>query len=346
MNNLLGNIRPSSKELFFQTFLHLAVFIFYGFDQDQPKIEDHDFAYFLNYAFAAFLINYLLLPRFYYQKKYFQFFIGTILVLGLVIVIEEDVIEKIYFPDTKGSRFNNIFYTLLDVLPVIAIMSGFKFAWDALVKQEEVEELKATIEESELQFLKSQINPHFLFNNLNNLYSYAIEQSPKTPQIILELSSVLRYMLYECKEEYVPLKKELKQLENFTRLSELQIEERGEVKFQSSGMRPGFQIAPLILIVFIENAFKHSQSSQADNIFIDIDIQLSAEELLTFRCTNNYYEVTNVDNLTKGIGLKNVKKRLELLYPGKYKLDITEENNLYEVNLSLQLSLRHELHHH
>ncbi|MCI4668589.1 MAG: histidine kinase [Bacteroidia bacterium] len=334
--------RSISSELFFQLILHLGVFIFYSFDKTQPKIQDHHFAYFLNYSSAAFLINYLLLPKLFYRKKYIQFFLATAIVIGLVIVIEEDVLEQIYFADTKGKTFNNAFFTLLDVLPVIATLSGFKFAWDALWKQNEVEELKATIEESELQFLKSQINPHFLFNNLNNLYSYAIEQSPKTPQIILELSSVLRYMLYECKEAYVPLSKEIEQLENFTRLSELQVEERGKVTFYSPNpdSLSQFQIAPLILIVFIENAFKHSQASQSDNIRIDIKIEVSEDGELSFICKNNYYPISNLDNLSKGIGLANVKKRLDLIYPGKHNLEIKEKDNEYEVLLQIQLSQR------
>ena len=146
------------------------------------------------------------------------------------------------------------------------MLSGFKFGWDALGKQQEVDELKIAVKESELQFLKTQINPHFLFNNLNNLYSYAIEQSPETPEIILELSGLLRYMLYECKEDFVPLTKEVDQLENFISLSEMQVEERGSVKFSTQNILANFKIAPLILIVFIENAFKHSTASQVDNL--------------------------------------------------------------------------------
>ncbi|MEO0331173.1 MAG: histidine kinase, partial [Bacteroidota bacterium] len=203
------------------------------------------------------------------------------------------------------------------------------------------------IQESELQFLKSQINPHFLFNNLNNLYSYAIDYSPQTPEIILKLSSVLRYMLYECKEKLVPLVKEVKQLENFTQLSQLQIEERGVVNFTAQTNQSDYQIAPLILIVFIENAFKHSQSGQSENIRIDISIQLSEEGALEFWCRNNFSVDTNTENLASGIGLANVKKRLQLLYPNAHQLRIKETENQYEVSLSMQLTkqVRHEVYH-
>ncbi len=265
---------PTYREVLFQLVLHGVVFIFYSYDRRNPRIESYQVVFFLTYTAAAFVINYYLLPRFLYRKKPLQFIVYVIAVIAVVIFLEEVVIEQIYFPDTRGQRFLGVFFSLWGVLPVITVLSGFKFAWDALVKQGEVDVLKATIQESELQFLKSQINPHFLFNNLNNLYSYAIAQSPKTPTIILELSSVLRYMLYECKEEYVPLAKELEQLKNFTQLSELQIEERGTVAFTTPLNQDNFKIAPLILIVFIENAFKHSQAGQSDNILIEMDLSM------------------------------------------------------------------------
>lgn len=298
----------------------------------------HQVAFFFNYALATFVIGYVLLPHFFYQKKYVHFFLGVLLTITIVILIEEFVIEKIYFPDTRGKNFPGIFYCLLDVLPVITILSGFKFALDALGKQREVDLLKDTVKDSELQFLKSQINPHFLFNNLNNLYAYAIEKSPKTPEIILELSGLLRYMLYECKEAFVPLVKEVKQLENFINLHEMQIEERGNVRFSSEHIKTGYQIAPLILIVFIENAFKHSTASQADQISIEVDLQLLADNQLHFYCKNSYQPQSNTHSLSKGIGLENVQKRLDLIYPDTHQLEIQSDGNFYEVRLSIDLN--------
>jgi len=333
-------ISNSSKELVFQLILHLLVFTFYSFDKNKPQIELYQLIFFLNYAVAVFFINYFLLPQYYYRKKYLHFLTFAVLTIAVVIIIEELVLEKIFFPTTRGKSFPGVFFTLVQILPVITILSGFKFAWDALGKQRELDELKAVIEESELQFLTSQINPHFLFNNLNNLYAYAIENSPKTPEIILELSSVLRYMLYECREKYVPLVKEIEHLENFTQLNQLQIEERGEVNLQVGEMPPGYQLAPLILIVFIENAFKHSQASQSEDIWIDIDIQLSEKGRLDFRCKNNFQPTSNTQNLSHGIGLENVKKRLELLYPNVHQLDIRETENQFEVHLSMQLTAK------
>lgn len=327
-----------TKEVFFQVVLHIVLFLFYSFDQNEPYIQEFKVFAFLNYAAGAFIINYVLLPRLFYRKEYYKFFFTVALVVAAIIIVEEFVLEKIYFPDTKGARFPGVIFSLLDVMPVITILAGFKFAWDASRKQLEVEELQLSVKESELQYLKSQINPHFLFNNLNNLYSYAIEQSPKTPSIILELSSVLRYMLYDCKEKFVALEKEIEHLKNFTKLNEMQVEERGRVSFTTENITPGYEIAPLILTVFVENAFKHSTASQSKDIHIDIAIVISEKGELRFTCKNSFQPLGNTESLSKGIGLQNVRKRLQILYPDAHELIINEGIDLYSVFLTIQLN--------
>lgn len=326
------------KELLFQMVLIFIVFLFYSFDKNNPLIEFHEIVFFLNYLVASLIISYILLPQFIYKKKYGAFFVYFCLLIGVVIIIEEGILERIFFPDTKGKHFSKLIYNLLDVLPPIAILSGFKLAWDATIKQKQLDELKIMVKESELQYLKSQINPHFLFNNMNNLYAHAIENSPKTPEIILDLSSILRYMLYECKAKFVPLSKELEHLKNFTGLYKLQIEGRGNVNFNADDLSSGYQIAPLILPVFIENAFKHSSSSQTENINIDIDLHVMDTGKLTLICKNTYQTQSNLESLSNGIGLKNVKKRLELIYPDLHELKITKSDNLYEVLLTIDLN--------
>ena len=325
------------SELFFQVILHLAAFLFYAYDRNTSDIPSYTYAFFLTYALAAFFINYYLLGSYFYQKRYRHFIIGVLLTIGLVIVAEELILEPIYFPDTRARSFPGLMMTLIPIIPVFTILVGFKFGWDALAKQNEVENLRMMAKESELGFLKSQINPHFLFNNLNNLYAYAIENSPKTPEIILELSGVLRYMLYDCQVKYVPLNTELKQLENFIRLSSMQIEDRGTVNYKLDEVGGTYQIAPLILVVFIENAFKHSTASQTADIHIEVKTHLDQAGMLHFVCTNTYRTQSNTTSLSKGIGLENVRKRLELLYPDQHQLDISQDEPTYEVALRLQL---------
>lgn len=229
-------------ELFFQLILHIIVFLFYSFDRNDPGITYDQVIFFLIYTIASVIITYYLMPKFLYKKKYGKFFSLATLIFFSVIMIEE-LLETVMFPGTKrASIVPGIYYAFFDILPILAILAGFKFGWDAIGSQQEVEKLRCSVKESELQFLKSQINPHFLFNNLNNLYSYALEGSPKTPEIILEMSGVLRYMLYECKEKFVPLQKEMEQLSNFIKLYKLQIEERGKVNFTEKTMETGYKM--------------------------------------------------------------------------------------------------------
>ena len=196
-----------SKEFLFQSILIVILFLAIVFDKRNPSLNLSDVLFFTNYVISALFISYILLPRFFYTKQYSYFVSGTLLSLLVVILIEEFILEKLFFPDNRGKIFHGVFPTLLDVLPIIVILVGFKFGWDAQRKQTELEQLNTKVAESQLQFLQSQVNPHFLFNNLNNLYAYALESSPKTPRIILELSSLLRYMLYDCKAKWVPLDK-------------------------------------------------------------------------------------------------------------------------------------------
>jgi len=326
-----------AKEFIYQALFAAVLFLIYSFDKHRMSFHFINLIFFSCYLLIALFISYVLVPKLFYTKKLITFWSLILTILIAVYYIEEYVLEPLFVGGDRAAHISSMYYTLLSIFPIIFMMVGFKIAWDTVKKQQELEKLQTTVNESELRFLKSQINPHFLFNNLNNLYSYALENSPKTPSIILELSSVLRYMLYDCKEDFVPLKKEIEHLKNFTALNELQIENRGKVTFKTNNSSSNYKIAPLILMVFIENAFKHSTASQSDLIEIDIDLNIENNKLY-FSCKNSFFENTNTQNLSKGIGLENVKKRLNLLYPKAHKLQITKSNNYYIVNLTLNLS--------
>lgn len=255
----------------------------------------------------------------------------------ITFFMEELVLEPLLVGGTRANHVSNIFLTLLGIIPTIFMMVGFKFILDTEKKRRELEEVKNLLQEGEMRFLKMQIHPHFLFNNLNNIYAHALEKSTKTPELILGLSSVLRYMLYDCKDEYVELSKEMKHLQAFVELNEMQVEDRGRVNFEMEGEQHGYQIAPLLLSVFVENAFKHSVSSQVDNIFIDIGIHVDASGKMNFSCRNTHSVDSNNDNLGHGIGLENVRKRLELLYQNKYQLRLNDSGGEYVVELELEL---------
>lgn len=328
--------KPLKKEYLYFSVLIILLIAEKFFVKDHPHVHWHELLFFINYIATAIFIGYFLLPQFLYKKKHYKFAIYTTISIGISVIIEEFILEQIYFPDDRGSHFDLLF-TLYDILPHILILVGFKFAWDATQKQNKIDKLDKIIFESQLKYLNSQINPHFLFNNLNNLYSLALEQSPKTPQSILGLSAILRYMIYECREDEVALNREIEHLEHYIQLYQLQLGQRAQVSFQKEISDETVKISPLILIIFVENAFKHSSSSQLEEIEIDIRVKTENKRLI-FNCTNNFKEETNLQNIDKGVGLKNVIERLKLIYKDEYSLNTVKESGKYIVNLSLPLS--------
>lgn len=331
--------RPITRnEILYQLILLTFLLLTYSLDQRLELFDWYRIPFFLCYMVAGLLIGFIALPRYYYKGQYRQFAIVFILCLLSIILVEEFILEKIFYPDTRGAHFHGFFYSILETAPMLALVVSIKFAWDLSIKNQQIAELQSYADASELRYLKSQINPHFLFNNLNNLYSYSLYDQEKTSEVILELSSVLRYMLYDCQERWVPLDKELHHITNFVNLSKMQIEDRGQVDISIQNKGSGLVIAPLILMVFIENAFKHSQSSISEGINITLSIHVDEQGVMQFQCTNNYEQLNNNDNLASGIGLENVQKRLDLIYPGDHELSISKGDEYYTVNLQLQLN--------
>jgi sensor histidine kinase YesM len=187
---------------------------------------------------------------------------------------------------------------------------------------------------SELQLLKAQVHPHFLFNTLNNIYSFSLEGSPKAPRMILELSSLLSYVLYDCKASDVLLEKEIGIMKDYIELEKERYANRLEVSLNIEGEVKNKYIAPLLLLPFLENAFKHGTSGQLDKPWLSMDIAVKQH---TLRCkiANSKNEFSYAGQ--QGIGIQNVQKRLAYLYPGKHELKINDEGNFFVVALLLQL---------
>lgn len=193
--------------------------------------------------------------------------------------------------------------------------------------------------ESELQLLRSQLSPHFLFNVLNSLYGLSMTHDNKVPGLLLKLSDLLRYSIYDTQNEFVPLANELAYIDNYIELEKIRIGEK--LSFVSNIQREnieGIKIAPMLLIVFVENAFTHSKNSLLPTIQIETGLQLIADKLI-FTVKNSYVDTTfeYSSNEVPGIGLAVTLKRLELLYPGKYSLEKTKENGFYQVKLQLRI---------
>lgn len=199
-------------------------------------------------------------------------------------------------------------------------------------KKDKVENEKTT---TELSFLKSQVNPHFFFNTLNNIYSLAVIQSNKTADAVLKLSHIMRYILTETQTELVPLENEINFIQNFIDLQAVRLTDKVSVNFDVIGYFEDKQIAPLLFIPFIENAFKYGVSTKENT---EINIQLNVEDKkITLSVSNNIVQQENFIQETTGIGIQNVKRRLAFLYPKKHELKIETIDNSFLINLQIEL---------
>lgn len=330
----MRKLKIDYKEIAIWGILYLLLGIFVSFTKEHPHFHFDEMLFLLAYLIASIFISYSLIPNYLYKKRIPAFILSVIGVLIFVILFEELVLEPIFYKG-RASVFN-FFPTLIDILPPILLFTGVKFARDAYEKQHNLEKMNRIAVENELQYLNSQISPHFLFNNLNNIYALSLEQSPQTPDTILHLSSILRYMLYDCRQKAVLLSSEIDHLSQFVELYRIQLGQKAQINMTVDVKDENRHIAPLLLIVFVENAFKHSQSSQTENIIINIHLSENDGQL-QFTCENTFMEQTNTENLAKGIGLDNVKTRLRLLYPEKHTLHISSSNERYKVSLKISI---------
>ena len=300
-------------------------------------IDEEPFEDIVNLIWIQVVVLYVIIPKFIYTRKYLKAILSIlgILILGVLLmemVIEGDgELDELLEPWTWTHELPGIFWPTL-------IVSLLKISVDLTIKQHLMVNLEKERLESETKFLQSQLSPHVLFNNLNNIYSFALHKSKQTPELILKLADVMRYMLYETKEPLVPLSKEIEHLDSYIELQQLQLENRGEVIVDKKGNPKGKFIAPMMLISFIENCFKHAASGSIDDLRVVIQIEILAEEINLY--TENSYAREEPDEENQlqegGIGLKNAKRRLELLYPKRHELIIKELNNRYIVNLSIK----------
>lgn len=292
------------------------------------------------YILPVVLNNVVLIPRLLYRSRYWLYGLLLLVIVFTTGLFEELVLENIFYPTTRGGDLTvgGVQNAAFKIGFVVGLFSSFKLLWDYQRKQKQVSDLEKEKVESELKFLKSQVNPHVLFNNLNNIYSYALEKSDKVPEMLLKLSEIMRYMLKDGTETMVPLKKEIKYLENFIELQKLRLEGRGDVGFSVQGDPGDHKVAPLLLVSFVENSFKHSMKTEED-IYINILIIIEDGEL-TFVARNNFSDIKNsLERETGGIGLQNVKKRLQLIYEDKHSLLIEQSGDEFTVHLTLNLTV-------
>ncbi len=244
-------------------------------------------------------------------------------------------------PNIANSTINDIFLNNLPTYYLFFIfVVVFKYLKDLFFVQYRHNQQQKLQMHFELENLKAQISPHFLFNTMNNFYGLAVENSKKLPDLMIRLSDLLRYSLYETKQEKVSLKDEIDYLKNYIELEKIRLESNLDIEFNVDVEHPDkYQVAPLLFIVFIENAFKHARNILNEPVFIAINISVSEDGILNLVVKNNYNAHAKNDLVTeKGIGLENAKKRLNVIYPEeKHVLKIEQNEKFYNVGLTIHL---------
>jgi len=323
----------------------IAAAVIFSSKKEPIKIYIIDYIIFGAINVAIYYINYIvLIPELIKKRKQYLWYVICFLLL-IIVSVGLKVLVAVLNPeyliqhhtDTGKAKALSISVYIIGTVFIAGFFlvssSVIKFAVDWFSNERIQRNLESEKKDMELQFLKSQLNPHFLFNSLNNIYSLAYQKSDKTADAILKLSEIMRYMIYESNDSWVSLDKEVEYVESYVELQKLRFKDGAAVEISINGVIDGQKIVPLILISFVENAFKHGVANDAEDP-IKINI-IANQKILHFSVTNKK-STANKDAIG-GVGLNNVERRLQLLYPDRYKLNIVNSATHYTTELMLDL---------
>jgi len=335
-----------SQKVVYHSFFWLACFlVLVSLEKGEEGIWETIINEIINLTFYAIIVyvNLLyLIPNFLKRKKILTY---LILLLAIALFITPIKLFVFHFrfegnePLQQGLLAQQHYFYLANVL--IAFGSTLiNIIMDWMRHQRERTVLENQNIQSELRFLKSQINPHFLFNTLNSIYALTLKKSDDAPEIVVKLSEMLRYMLYECNEKEVPLSKEINYIQNYLALEQLRHGGKIDINFDVVGEVNGQMIAPLLFVPFLENSFKHGASKTINNGYVNVKLEMIDRQKIKLTVENNKpdtFPTANHSLKSGGIGLVNLDRRLNILYPHKHKLSIEDSPNIYRVQLDLTL---------
>lgn len=338
------NKRPVIHTVFWLLFVLIGSFIF-SYQQNYPY-----FFFLLNfvvhlpvYVLFTYAVVYQMVPRLLLSQKYWSFFGSLVLSICVAAFLRIAISRYVYFalfiPEVLHPKewiSPSIF--LLNVIWIIGTaitFAMFKYYKNWMTSQALANEAERKHLASELQVLKAQLNPHFLFNTFNNLYVLSLQKSDKTPAAISKMSDLFHYILYECNSVEVPVSKEIKLIEDYIQLQGLRYADRLSINFEKDIENPEFMIPPMLLYTFIENCFKHGCSNDPGSPWIKLRIR-ARNNSFCFEAENSIPNAPQQKNKSEGgVGLANVKRRLELIYPGNHQLDIQKDDKLFYIRLEL-----------
>jgi len=362
----------SGKKL--KVFLHLVVWaILFVFPSYFLYVDSrYDFillqrAYIQTALYAVlFYLNYLwLAPRLFFRKKKMGYFVSAILCVAIATTIMElssfpSMPKNRFIPPTgvqrpsqlqtekpppmkhtgeehrpRPSRSWPVYNFILTSVLISGLGLGIRFSDKLILTEKQKKEAEKEKLNAELAFLKNQINPHFLFNTLNSIYSLALMNSDQTPEAVLKLSDMMHYVIYDIQTDKVPLEKDIQYLRHFVELQKIRLSDTTEVHLNTDGDFGPYSISPLLFMAFVENAFKYGASSH-EKTSIVIDIHL-IKNMLDVKISNQIFPGRQKNSIT-GIGLRNTRQRLDLEYPNKHSLTLTDNGKVFIVKLSIDLS--------
>ena len=338
----------------FQGFLYSFVYINnsrYGYPLLLTASMLESLIFLSMHIFLSYMLIYFVLPRYLLKQKYWQTAAWVvslfILTAGMSAVLASTVIKAErnwitnYHLYTRGFDIGSMALALMAGLrggiTIAGISATIKLMKYWYTKERRNLQLQKENAESQLQLLKAQVHPHFLFNTLNNIYSYTQNASTVASKLVMGLSDMMRYMLYECNLPLVALDKELKMLQDYSMLEQIRYDKRLDLHIELPENTQDLYIAPLLLLPFVENCFKHGASNMLEQPWISLHISVEGD-VLKMNLVNGKPPDNGPRPLDKpGIGIVNVRKRLSLLYPDKHELLITAEEEVFIINLTLQL---------
>lgn len=290
-------------------------------------------------ALMIYITNYILIPKLLYKKKYVWLGVGFVATILICSAVKMNILGRIlnnpslydWSHDLKSRLYDNIIPHFILVIAGAAI----KLMLDYGELQQRMAETAKEKAEAELNFLKSQINPHFVFNSLNSVYFLIDKNNTAARESLHKFSDMLRYQLYEMNGDKIPIEKEIQYLKDYMDLQQLRKDDRYTVQFSCAAGVKGFSIEPLLLVPFVENAFKHISHHNDKSNFVKVDLYYTNGDFVFFVENSKEYQHTTEKH--GGIGLNNVKRRLELLYPGKYQLDIEDSIDIYTISLKIKI---------
>ncbi|MFK5973447.1 MAG: histidine kinase [Flavobacteriaceae bacterium] len=288
------------------------------------------------------------MPKFVYTRKYVAYTFAVLASLFIVLLIKFNLTYYListnvmpeYIEVVNDITLNYAIVTMLGELYVASFTTAIKVTIDWLSEHSKLHDLEKRQLNTELRFLRSQVSPHFFFNTLNNIYALTLEKSDKAPEVILKLSELMRYLLYATRRPKQDLRSEVDCIQNYIDLERIRFDDSLNVEISVSGDLENKKIAPMLLIPFIENCFKHGANKNIGEMLIVIDIHVEGS-FLFFKVSNTIPEKdikSSIPTRSGGIGLSNVKKRLELGYDkNDYELDIFEKENKFHIDLKLKV---------